>query len=320
MYLSVFMIKDNYGKFQNVANALVENEMVSTYTWILQCLMKATNNTVLKAFWTDSEPGLINAATYIFPMTLHFYCLFHTLNSASNLCKIENTIDKRHEDEFQYCKLANLKAYQITQKFQISQSFIYEGYLITLISSLNEIIIILLKLINLDIKTASDNFIEDIIDELQITIKSLLSGIEISNIIEIWKIRCIAIETTTDTSTLSQITSCTFQSLHYIQRSDNNEIICQNTNQRNRFGIAFSIAKTAVNIALETNSDRELIQLLKDFIEAKRKKNVDNNDNVNHDIVEINGSNQENDNIVLLQKNLIEQITSSCVTKVKGVL
>ncbi|EXX52527.1 hypothetical protein RirG_252220 [Rhizophagus irregularis DAOM 197198w] len=37
-----------------------------------------------------------------------------TLNSASNLCKIENTIDKRHEDEFQYCKLANLKAYQIT--------------------------------------------------------------------------------------------------------------------------------------------------------------------------------------------------------------
>ncbi|PKC17730.1 hypothetical protein RhiirA5_368817 [Rhizophagus irregularis] len=174
--------------------------------------------------------------------------------------------------------------------------------------------------LNLDIKTASDNFIEDIIDELQITIKSLLSGIEISNIIEIWKIRCIAIETTTDTSTLSQITSCTFQSLHYIQRSDNNEIICQNTNQRNRFGIAFSIAKTAVNIALETNSDRELIQLLKDFIEAKRKKNVDNNDNVNHDIVEINGSNQENDNIVLLQKNLIEQITSSCVTKVKGVL
>ncbi|CAB5373931.1 unnamed protein product [Rhizophagus irregularis] len=187
---------------------------------------------------------------------------------------------------------------------------------------------------NLDIKTSSDNFIEDIIDESQITIKSLLSGIEISNIIEIWKIRHIAdlsckynivirlddrthlctcletitkvIETTTDTSTLFQITSYTFQSLHCIQGSDNNEVIRQNTNQRNRFGIAFSTAKTAVNIALETNSDRELIQLLKDFIEAKREKNVDNNDNVNHDIVEINESNQENDNIVPLQKILIE--------------
>ncbi|CAB4423844.1 unnamed protein product [Rhizophagus irregularis] len=243
-----------------------------------------------------------------------------TLNSASNLCEIGNTIDKRHEDELQYCKLVNLKAHQTTvglphlssqffssidivlnhfltplvllwQKFQISQSFTYEG---CLISSLDE---------NLDIETASDNFIEDIIDEPQITIKSLLSGIEISNIIKIWKIRRIgglsrkynivillddgthlctyletitkAIETTTDTSTLSQITLCTFQSLHCIQGSDNNEVIRQNTNQRNRFGIAFSTAKTAVNIALETNSDHELIQLLKDFIEAKREKNVD---------------------------------------------
>ncbi|PKY60710.1 hypothetical protein RhiirA4_484714 [Rhizophagus irregularis] len=37
MYLSVFMINDNYGKFHNVANALVEDEMASTYIWILQC-------------------------------------------------------------------------------------------------------------------------------------------------------------------------------------------------------------------------------------------------------------------------------------------
>ncbi|PKC50256.1 hypothetical protein RhiirA1_486928 [Rhizophagus irregularis] len=34
------------------------------------------------------------------------------LNSASSLCDIEKVIDKRHE--FQYCKLANLKAYQTT--------------------------------------------------------------------------------------------------------------------------------------------------------------------------------------------------------------
>src|SRR5205814_8855466 len=73
MYLSVFMIKDNYGKFRNAANALVEDEFASTYTWILQCLMQATNNTVPKAFWTDSEPGLINAAAHVFPITPHFY-------------------------------------------------------------------------------------------------------------------------------------------------------------------------------------------------------------------------------------------------------
>ena len=76
MYLSVFMIKDNYGRFRNIANALVEDEMSSTYTWILQCLLKVTGIT-LKSFWTDSEPGLINAVSQVFPTTPHFYCLFH---------------------------------------------------------------------------------------------------------------------------------------------------------------------------------------------------------------------------------------------------
>ena len=77
MYLSVFMIKVNYGRFRNIANALVEDEMASTYTWILQCLMKATNNIAPKSFWTDSELDFINTASHVFPITPHFYCMFH---------------------------------------------------------------------------------------------------------------------------------------------------------------------------------------------------------------------------------------------------
>ncbi|CAB4391133.1 unnamed protein product [Rhizophagus irregularis] len=97
------------------------------------------------------------------------------LNSAISLCDIEKVIDKRHEAEFQYCKLANLKAYQTTvglphlssqffsnidavlnqfltplvlswQKFQISQSFTYEGHLV---SFLNEVSNVLLRLSNI---------------------------------------------------------------------------------------------------------------------------------------------------------------------------
>ena len=253
MYLSVFMVRDNYGKFRNVANALVEDEMALTYIWILQCLMKATGERAPKAFWTDSEPGLINAASHVFPTTPHFHCLFHiwqniikhlkskldskfpsfskafylcrntlsielfeqhweammnafpetysymtralytcrsswarsytlfqfnggiqstqsvesfnsiikkAVNSASTLCEVEKTINKRHEDELQYCKLIDLKAQQTTvglphlssqffsnidsilnyflnplvlswQRFQISQSFTYEGQMET---------------------------------------------------------------------------------------------------------------------------------------------------------------------------------------------
>jgi MULE transposase domain len=251
MYLSVFMVKDNYGRFRNVANALVDNELSSTYVWILQCLANATDNIIPKTFWTDSEPGLINAVSHVFPTTHHFYCLFHiwqniikhlksklgmdfllfsrafyscrnalsieifeqkwkfmvetfpacrnymiktlyanriswakcytpfqfnagiqstqsvesfnaiikkALNSTSTLCDVEKAIDKKHEQESQYCKLVNLKAQQTTvglphlssqffsnvdtvlvyfltplilswQRFQISQSFTYEGCL-----------------------------------------------------------------------------------------------------------------------------------------------------------------------------------------------
>lgn len=77
MYLSVLMIKDNYGRFQNVANALIEDELSSIYVWILQCLVKATDNIIPKSIWTDSEPGLINAISQVFPTTPHFYCLYH---------------------------------------------------------------------------------------------------------------------------------------------------------------------------------------------------------------------------------------------------
>ena len=251
MYLSVFMVKDNYGKFRNIANALVEDEMSSTYIWILQCLLKATG-IIPKSFWTDSEPGLINAVSQVFPTTPHFYCLFHiwqniikhlkvklgsnfdsfakafyscrnalcieifeqhwefmikkfpecerymtrlyanriswakaylpfqfnagiqstqsvesfnniikkSLNSTSTLCDVGEAIDKRHEEEMQYCQLKNVKAQYTTiglphissqffsnidkiitkflsplilswQRLQISQSFTYEGQLVS---------------------------------------------------------------------------------------------------------------------------------------------------------------------------------------------
>ena len=128
-----------------------------------------------------------------------------------------------------------------------------------------------------------------------------------------------AIKASTDTS--YQV-ACTFQSLHYIQGSDNNEVVQQNTHnhQRNRFGITFSTAKTAVNIALETNSDHELIRLLKDFIEAKRENHISGDDNVNENHgMEVNDdSNQDGSNITPLQRNLIEQVTSPHVTKIRG--
>ncbi|CAB4399250.1 unnamed protein product [Rhizophagus irregularis] len=327
--------------------------------------MKATNNITLKAFWTDSELGLINAAAHIFPTIPHFYCLFHIwqnitkhlktkleiqsiqsvesfnaiikkalINSASSLCDIEKVIDKRYEAEFQYCKLANLKAYQTTVGLPHLSSQFFSNIDAVLNQFLTPLVLSwqIFKSLNhlltknlVDAETANDNFIKDIIDEPQITLASLLNGIETSNIIEMWRIRCIgglsrknnlvillddgthlctcletitkAIETSTDITSF-QIT-CIFQSLHHIQGLDRSEVVHQNTHQRNKFRIAFSTVNTAINVALETNSDDDDIK-------------------ENHDIIGINESSQEDGSIIPLQKDLIKQITDLYVTKIRG--
>ncbi|KAF0522133.1 protein far1-related sequence 5-like [Gigaspora margarita] len=70
-----------------------------------------------------------------------------SLNNASSLCEVGETIDKRHEQEIGYCKLTDIK--------------------------------------NLCFNTINDNFIEDIVDELQATLKTILNDNDISNINDI---------------------------------------------------------------------------------------------------------------------------------------
>ncbi|EXX67011.1 hypothetical protein RirG_118290 [Rhizophagus irregularis DAOM 197198w] len=288
------MIKDNYRRFCNVANVLIEDEFSSTYTWILQCLVKTTSNIIPKSFWTDFEPGLINAVAQVFPNIPHFYCMFHiwqniikhlksklgenfsnfskvfyacrnalcieifeqrwefmiksfpnceryitrilynnriswakaympfqfnggiqstqsvesfngiikrSLNSINTLCEVEEAINKRHEEEIRYCQLTDLKAKYTTvglshlssqffsdvdtvivefltplilslQRFQILQSFTYEGQLISC------------SFDNSPSDTPDDNFVEDIVDEPQVMLKSILNDMDTSNIVE----------------------------------------------------------------------------------------------------------------------------------------
>ncbi|UZO13688.1 uncharacterized protein OCT59_005182 [Rhizophagus irregularis] len=84
--------------------------------------------------------------------------------------------------------------------------------------------------------------------------------------------------------------------------------------QRYRFGVAFSTAKTAINIALETGSDTELVKLLKDFILNKQRSR--DGDGIESEI--INVVVESNSQIVSLQENLINQTTNPYVTKIRG--
>ncbi|CAG8816417.1 18058_t:CDS:2, partial [Dentiscutata erythropus] len=124
---------------------------------------------------------------------------------------------------------------------------------------------------NLGLDTIDDNFIEDVVNEPQATLKAILGDNGTSNIIEMWRIRRIgglsSIESSIDTTIQVNLN---LQSLRNFQGSNYGTSVQKITSQRNRFGVAFSTAKTAINVALKTKSDNELVQILKDFILAKR--------------------------------------------------
>ena len=93
-----------------------------------------------------------------------------SLNGASTLCDVETAIDKRQEEEIRYCQLSNIKTQYTTisflyfssqffssidkifteflsplilswQCFQVSQSFTYEGQLVSYLSEVQGTII-----------------------------------------------------------------------------------------------------------------------------------------------------------------------------------
>ncbi|CAB5345802.1 unnamed protein product [Rhizophagus irregularis] len=273
----------------------------------------------------------------------------------------EEAINKRYEEEIRYCQLTDLKAKYTTvglphlssqffsdvdtvivefltslilslQHFQISQSFTYEGQLI---------------FCSFDVY---DNFVEDIVDEPQVMLKSILNDMDISNVVETWKIRRVgakfhisiipirwykddilmklsssilenspvltAVESS-DTAMLHTV-DFTLQSLKkHFQGSYNNKIIQQIIPKRNKFGVAFSTAKTAINIALETGCDNELVKLLRDFISTKQRSrnavDLENNmevENIDHD--------ENQNNILPLQQQLIDITADPYVTKIRG--
>ncbi|CAB5210703.1 unnamed protein product [Rhizophagus irregularis] len=286
------------------------------------------------------------------------------VNSTSTLCDVEKAIDKRHESESKYCQLIDLKARQTTvgiphlssqffsnidviliyfliplvlswQRFQISQSFTYEGQLVT---SFIE---------DLESNTTSTHFVENLVDEPQVTLQSLLSGIELGNIIETWRIRhigglsqrenlvallsdgthlCTCMETVTKGIICRHFWKVIFENspvLSAIEPVDTSTLSVPPLQNNFTLQIAFSTAKTAINVALKTKTDEELIKILKDFIAAKHEIQSERNDHTNNNL-EVNNYTedqlrQDTSNIIIpLQQHLIGQITNPNVTKIQG--
>ncbi|GES88875.1 protein FAR1-related sequence 5-like [Rhizophagus clarus] len=77
MALSLFMIIDNHNRTRVVAQALIEDETDSTFQWILDCILRATNFLFPRVIFTDGDLAMAAAIKAKLPNTHHCICLFH---------------------------------------------------------------------------------------------------------------------------------------------------------------------------------------------------------------------------------------------------
>ncbi len=73
--LSLFVGIDNNFKTRVLAQALTKYEIQADYNWILQCILKATNNLSPVILYTDSDPAMLAAVQVIYPQTHHLLCI-----------------------------------------------------------------------------------------------------------------------------------------------------------------------------------------------------------------------------------------------------
>ncbi|RHZ77301.1 hypothetical protein Glove_182g25 [Diversispora epigaea] len=58
MYLSLTIIIDNHARSRMAATAVISDETKGTYQWILECLLRATNNLAPQVLFTDADPAM----------------------------------------------------------------------------------------------------------------------------------------------------------------------------------------------------------------------------------------------------------------------
>ncbi|CAG8719078.1 17829_t:CDS:2, partial [Cetraspora pellucida] len=77
MLLSIFIVIDSNNRSRIAATAVVSDEMVSTYEWILKQTKLATNGLQPTIIFTDTDPVMQVAITNEYPEAIVRHCAFH---------------------------------------------------------------------------------------------------------------------------------------------------------------------------------------------------------------------------------------------------
>ena len=82
----LFVGVDEHRHSRLVAQALMSDETTSSYMWVLNNLLTASNNLVPKTIFFDCDTGLGPAIETVLPTTRYLHCIFHiVLNIKKNL-------------------------------------------------------------------------------------------------------------------------------------------------------------------------------------------------------------------------------------------
>ena len=76
MMLCIITVIDNNYKTRIVACAIIEDETVDTYRWILDSILNETDVSPRIVF-SDSDPAIIRSIKEVFPNVQHLLCIFH---------------------------------------------------------------------------------------------------------------------------------------------------------------------------------------------------------------------------------------------------
>jgi hypothetical protein len=86
MVLCLFLIIDNNTRSRLVASALLEDETENSFIWALQQLKKVSNEIYPRVIYTDCDPAMANAISFVYPNSKHNLCIFHIdLNLKKNV-------------------------------------------------------------------------------------------------------------------------------------------------------------------------------------------------------------------------------------------
>ncbi|CAG8493050.1 17701_t:CDS:2 [Gigaspora rosea] len=79
--LCLFIGVDEHRRSRVLAQALISDETTSSYTWVLNNIITATDNLPLSTIFSDCDTGLGPAIKVTFPATRYLHCIFHIIQN-----------------------------------------------------------------------------------------------------------------------------------------------------------------------------------------------------------------------------------------------